>query len=375
MKSFINIKAFATQMKKELSSIEIRVLIKELQRINGSYINKIYHPEKKTIVLSLRTSEGKNNLYIKLPFVWLSTKRIEMPEKISGFCGLLRKYLENSRIASINQIESERIIEIKFRKGEKEYKLFVELFGEGNIIICDKEKEIIAPLEQQEWKDRKIIAGEKYELPPAKENIFTLSMDEFKKKMNDSEAVSKNMAMFGAGSVYAEEICLRSGIDKKKTNLSEKEKEKIFSAFKNMLNEEINPRAVYENGETKDIVPYSMNIYSQKEQKRFNSFTDAIENEFMKEEKKEQKTKKTSKHEERILKTKNIIQIQQRSLVELEKNIKELQEKGDYIYNNYEKVKKILDELNKTRREKGYEGLKEKTIKVNEQKGEVVINI
>ncbi|MEK6857378.1 MAG: NFACT family protein, partial [Nanoarchaeota archaeon] len=359
-------------MKKELSSIELRFLVAELQQLKNSYVDKVYNPEG-SVVFALRTPAGKNNLYISSAFVWLSSKRQEMPEKISHFCEVLRKHLENSKISEVKQLESERIILITFNKRETAYLLYVELFGDGNVILCHFDEEIILPLTNQEWKDRKIFAKEKYIPPPARENVFKMSEEEFKKNLHEKEAVSKSLAMLGLGSIYSEEICLRAGVDKKKTKLSKEEKEMLFKSFKDLLNESLSPRIIYEGGEVIDIVPLSMRLYSSKTQKNLPNYAEALESVLMHAVKEQIKVKGASKYEEKISKLKNIVNIQEKSLVEIEKKSKELQSKGDFIYNNYEKIKKLLDKLNKAKKEKGFLAVKEVTEvkEVNEVKNEV----
>ena len=363
-------------MKKELSSIEVRFLVAEIQQIKDSYVNKVYHSEN-NVIFSLRTLAGKNNLYVSPNFVWLSTKKQEMPEKISHFCEVLRKYLENSKISEVKQLESERIILFTFKKRETEYLLYAELFGDGNLILCHFDEEIILPLTNQEWKDRKISAKEKYIPPPAKTNIFKLSFEEFEKEIKDKETISKSLATLGLGSIYAEEICLRAKIDKKKTNLSRDEKESVFKTFKDLLNEKSSPRLIYDCGEIIDIVPLSMRVYSSKTQKNLLTYAEALESVLMHAVKEQKKVKGTSKYDERIKKIKTIIELQEKNFSEVEKKSKELQSKGEFIYNNYEKIKKLLEKLNKIKKEKGFEEVKNlsEVKDLNEVKNEVNVEV
>nr|MCU0405335.1 NFACT family protein [Chitinophagaceae bacterium] len=57
------------------------------------------------------------------------------PEKPPMFCMLLRKYLSQARLKKIQQIKSERIVELRFETIDEEYSLVIELFANGNIIL------------------------------------------------------------------------------------------------------------------------------------------------------------------------------------------------------------------------------------------------
>ncbi|MEM3127193.1 MAG: hypothetical protein QW331_03960, partial [Candidatus Woesearchaeota archaeon] len=56
---------------------------------------------------------------------------------------------------------------------------------------------------------------------------------------------------------------------------------------------------------------------------------------------------RTSKYEEKIGKKKKILEEQQKRLIELELEVEENSRKGDFIYENYQKVKEILEQAKK----------------------------
>ena len=60
----------------------------------------------------------------------------------SAFVTRLRKYLRTRRVTSVGQVGTDRIIEIQFSDGA--YKLFLEFYAGGNIILTDKELGILA---------------------------------------------------------------------------------------------------------------------------------------------------------------------------------------------------------------------------------------
>lgn len=62
----------------------------------------------------------------------------------STFVSRLRKYLKSRRVTAVSQIGTDRIIEITFSDGQ--YRLYLEFFAAGNIILTDKDNTVLALL-------------------------------------------------------------------------------------------------------------------------------------------------------------------------------------------------------------------------------------
>ena len=82
----------------------------------------------------------------------------------SAFVSRLRKYLKTRRVTSVAQIGTDRIIEFQFSDGQ--YKLFLEFYAGGNIVLTDNELNILALLrivgEGQDQEELRV--GLKYSL-------------------------------------------------------------------------------------------------------------------------------------------------------------------------------------------------------------------
>src|SRR3989338_1963327 len=189
-------------MKTQLSSIDLHYLIKELQVLIDGRIDKIYHPDKKVLLLRFHIPNiGKKAIKVLVgKQLYLSEEQKEYQEP-SGFCMFLRKHLDNSRLRAVQQKESERII---------------EFFGGGNVILCDDKDNIISYLEQHRFKDREIKKDVAYKYPKMEANVFELKTEDlaylFEKSKKDS-LVTCLAVELGLGGVYAEEICLLSCLD------------------------------------------------------------------------------------------------------------------------------------------------------------------
>lgn len=127
--------------------------------LHGARINKIQQPTRRELIFSMRNKGETKQLYINItPEMYHvcfmsdenSKKRlIEIPKKPPMFCMLLRKYLNNSRIAKIEQPDEERILELYIETyneiGDKIYLcLAIELMGKySNVILYNTDTNII----------------------------------------------------------------------------------------------------------------------------------------------------------------------------------------------------------------------------------------
>ena len=79
-------------------------------------IDKIYQPEPSELVLHIHTKQGKKKLYATVDSMSASLRFIDEnmvnPSQPLSFCMLLRKHIQGGRIISVEQNDSERIIEI-----------------------------------------------------------------------------------------------------------------------------------------------------------------------------------------------------------------------------------------------------------------------
>lgn len=81
-----------------LSSLEIYHLIKGLQFLVDSKIDKIYHPSKKELILQFYVKDkGKQQLKIDEKSVYLTHHEFPATQP-SDFCMFLRKKLINTRL-------------------------------------------------------------------------------------------------------------------------------------------------------------------------------------------------------------------------------------------------------------------------------------
>jgi predicted ribosome quality control (RQC) complex YloA/Tae2 family protein len=335
-------------MKKELCSLEIGYLVKEFQCLLDAKVDSIFHPEKNELYIQFFVSgKGKMLLRILPNFIYITDEK-KVAEQPSGFCMLLRKYLSNSRVREIIQIGSERIIKIKLETKKQAFFIFIEMFGNGNVIFCDESYKILGLLEQHTWKDRTLKNGIKYSEPPRKANFYEISEQELTKLFDNDKILVKKLAIdLGLSGVYAEEICNILSIDKNLIVLNNEQIKKIIARLNSLFNKKDCPFIIYENGNFLDVVPFSLSIYDKNEKKCFDSYSKAIEFVFQNNFIKSEQDTATKAYDKKKVQLENMLAKQREMINEIEQRISENEQKAELIYKNYKLIDEIIGEIKK----------------------------
>jgi predicted ribosome quality control (RQC) complex YloA/Tae2 family protein len=306
--------------KNQLSSIDVMVLSAELRNIllNG-FINKIYLSKKTNMQIKINVPVSKNksisdntassittdsneqfqeiessiaaeddqspryehfDLIVKIGKYLFAKQKSKKEQSFTAsqsgqvtqpgpFAMLLRKHLKNGRITDIYQHEFDRIIIIEIQK-QKNYKLIIELFGDGNIILVSEDR-IIQPLFSQSWSYRTIRAGEEFKFPPTRVNPTNIKETEFTKLITQSknDLVRALIMELDLPGIYAEELCKLTGSDKaqKANQVAPEDCSKLFEAMNIPLNKiktaqkGLIASSKQEGSEEIDVVPISLKLY------------------------------------------------------------------------------------------------------------------
>ena len=129
----------------------------------------------------------------------------------------LRSDLLRAKLTKIEQIGTERIAYFTFTNFEKEFTLIVEFFGDGNIILCNEERKILALLHSIDVRHRQLRVGLEYAPPPEDGvDVLNLTKESFRELFSTS-GIGKTIGRgLGLPKKYVEEIIRLSGIDPKK---------------------------------------------------------------------------------------------------------------------------------------------------------------
>ena len=371
-------------MKKQLSSLDLYFFLKELEILKNSRSDKIYQPEKNIFIFSFyKTNVGKKFLMIEIGRTMFLTEEKEESQTL-GFGMLLRKHLDGYFLTDIEQLKPERIIKFSFKTKEEKKYLYVEFFGKGNAILCNEHNVIINALEHHDFRERSVRPKLKYVYPIMNYNLFDLKendfIDLFKNSKKDSLVISLATEL-GLGGLYSEEVCLLSNIDKNNNtkNITEKQIQSILNSIKKIIIHKINAKVIFdENYNVFDFVPFDLKFYQDKKynKKDFGSFNEAIQYFYS-----QSKEVKETEFDKKLKSLQRIIEQQKQTIEELRNEEKELREKGEIIYHNYNLIKEIIEEINKASKKYSWKEIKEKLkehkiIKeINEKDRKVVVQL
>ncbi|MCK4589119.1 MAG: NFACT family protein [Nanoarchaeota archaeon] len=356
-------------MKSQLSSLEVSTLTKEFQILIGAKIDQIYQPEKKQFLISIHVPrKGKHFLKIDLPsFIYLTPTKLKMPPP-PEFCLTLRRRLNNTVIKKIKQINTERIIEIELEK-ESKYKLIIELFSKGNLILTNEKNQILALLEKQKWETRELKLKETYNPPPLSFNYFDTTQPELKKSITQSKKdklITCLATEISLGGTYSEEICLLNNIDKNQppSKVSDNQIKQIFKTIQDFLKKIEKPQGV--SYKSKDITPFPLQIYQGLEIENFPSYNQALNQILNKTSFQIEKEKKESKYQEKIKSLKHIIKEQEDTIKKLQQQEQTNTKKANHIYEKYQELNTFLTKIKQAQKTMSWEEIK-KQIKKHKQ--------
>src|SRR5574337_320114 len=197
-----------------LAGIELRYLITEMNKqVKDYYVSNIYGVSRNSLLFKLHHAEKPDLLIMFSTFgLWITGIKINQMEE-NRLIKRLRNDLLRSKITEIKQLGSERIVYVTFSGFDQEFILVGEFFGDGNIILCNKEMKILSLLHSIDVRHRKLAVGLNY-IPPPSSGLNILEVT----KENIEEIKTSNLDPNKSGNT-----------------LSDKEIEDIFTATKGLI--------------------------------------------------------------------------------------------------------------------------------------------
>tara|TARA_B100001769_G_C22101588_1_gene594746 strand:- start:229 stop:2346 length:2118 start_codon:yes stop_codon:yes gene_type:complete len=176
-------------MKESMSALDLRAIASEFQSLLQSRVKKCYQPHYEQIVLRLnpKGSQSIDMVIVRGSRVYLSQRDRPMPVNPGQFAMLLRKYLANARLVAIEQLEFDRVLHLTFETGHGFYHLYIEMFRDGNVLLCDQSHEIIQPLTHATYAERTLKKGHTYKPPPQSPNPFEMDINTMRDILQSSE--------------------------------------------------------------------------------------------------------------------------------------------------------------------------------------------
>ncbi|KAF9769552.1 hypothetical protein IL306_013029 [Fusarium sp. DS 682] len=124
-------------MKQEIIAHELQ------ERLVTLRLSNVYDLSSKILLLKFAKPDNKKQVVIDTGFRCHLTKFARTTAAApSAFVARLRKFLKTRRLTSVRQVGTDRVLEFEFSDGQ--YRLFLEFFASGNIILTDADLKILA---------------------------------------------------------------------------------------------------------------------------------------------------------------------------------------------------------------------------------------
>ena len=133
-------------MKQRFSSLDLRVIAHELSNSLVSLrLANIYDLSSRIFLLKFAKPEHREQLIIDSGFrCHLTSFARATAAAPSAFVGRLRKFLRTRRVTKVQQVGTDRVLEIQFSEGQ--YRLFLEFYAGGNVVLTDGDLTILGLL-------------------------------------------------------------------------------------------------------------------------------------------------------------------------------------------------------------------------------------
>jgi len=248
-----------------LAGIELRYLVDKIsEQVQDYYISNIYGITKDSILFKLHHTE-KSDLFMMISTsgVWLTTVKIDQLEP-NRLLKRLRSDLLRLKLKKIEQIGAERIAYFIFEGFGKEFVLVGEFFGDGNILLCNKDMKILALQHSIEVRHRKLRVGLEYAQPPKSElDIFNMTESDLEGlKTTDLVAAKWFGRTLGLPKKYVEAVFEMARINPKKIGnlLTNEDVTKIFETVKQIISDVIsgNHEPMIVRNERTEVIPVKL---------------------------------------------------------------------------------------------------------------------
>ena len=358
-----------------VAGIELAYLIKEISHeIEGCYVSNIYGINRNSLLFKMRHPDKPDiMLMLSTMGMWTTSKKID-PIEPNKLLRRLRSDLLRSKIEKVEQIGTERIAYLTFSNFDNRFVLIVEFFGEGNMLLCNYSKKILALMHSIDVRHRQLRIGLEYKPPPQDGiDIIDLKKEEFKEILSTSTSIGKIIGRgLGLPKKYVEEIIRLSSIDRTKPSdeISEDEFESLFDVIRITISNVINgvhDPTIITDAEKSDIFPirFSDDNTGAREVPSFNEGLDIIFTERILEKGKslygEEAQKRISELQNRLEEQKNAIEIVQKkskNIADIANLLFSMQSEGKSKISEPEVVKALKNQNAELVKEKGVPILK-----------------
>lgn len=250
-----------------ISEIELKYIVTSIRDLIDDiyYVSNIYPITKNSIVIKFHHSQKSDiSLIVSIFGICITKYKYSVIEE-SDSLKKIKTELERSKLIDISVFSGERIVQLIFQslKGNK-YSLIVELFGNGNIILCDENLKILTLINPINVRHRILRPGLNYFPPPSPKgkDLFALNFEDFVKlkESNNHENIEikkwlgRNISI---SKKFIDFVVSSLNFDNKKINdITNQELKEIFFGLVNLI------RGVYDGSNHHPCIIFDKNTHS-----------------------------------------------------------------------------------------------------------------
>jgi len=322
-----------------LAGIELAYLIKEIgKKTEGCYVSNIYGINRNSLLFKMRHPDKPDTmLMISSIGIWTTNKKID-PIEPNKLLRRLRSDLLRSKIEKIEQIGTERIAYLTFSNYDNKFVLIVEFFGEGNMLLCNYNRKILALMHSIDVRHRQLRVGLEYKPPPQDGiDVMDLKDDEFKKILSTSTSIGKIIGRsLGLPKKYVEEIIRLSGIDRvtPSNELSEDEIDGLFHVINTTVSSVVDGKhdpTIISDPEESDVFPIRFSDDNMKA-REVTSFNDGLDIIFTEEILQKGKSLYSKEAEKRISELQNRLEEQKNAITIVQEKSKRIADVANLLF-------------------------------------------
>jgi predicted ribosome quality control (RQC) complex YloA/Tae2 family protein len=340
-----------------LTSLDLLAIVKELNSaLISARIDNVYQLEDESFLIRLHAKSGQANIIIDLGRrLNVTNFKYPTPEKPSPFATYLRRYLSSAKVESLGQVDFDRIIYIDLSRGEERFRVYFELFGDGNAIVTNRYGRIKYAISYRVMKDRTIKYGMEYIPPPQRGHDISTSIgvDEIRsQKFNLARTFTR---VFNLPSEMVEEAILRSLLDPNfsSAEVNSEMVEAFLRSARSIVEEvktgKLKPNIVIKEGKSISVQP--IDFRSMNHEKRYlDSFNEAVDEYFASISTEKIETKRRSPAEEALKDLEAVLSRQKSRLKELEEQRIRQNEIGRSIMSNLHLLQSLINQVISSRK-------------------------
>lgn len=155
-------------------SMAMAAVAAEIHACVGAALQQVHQPDSETVLLALRTRGQTHRLLLSVHArharVHFVRRALPHPATPPPFCMFLRKHLRGAVLTEARQVGFDRVLHLRFRRGEGEVTLILEAMGKhSNLILVGADGRVLDAIKRigpAESRLRTVQPGQPYAPPP-----------------------------------------------------------------------------------------------------------------------------------------------------------------------------------------------------------------